>query len=100
MTLPVIVLPKAEAAIAAAIDHYESLRPGHGELFRLEVDRVLGVVARWPESYERATPRLRRAPIRHFSELVIYHSLPTIIHVVGVISARRDPSVFGSLDPS
>ncbi|MBK9126344.1 MAG: type II toxin-antitoxin system RelE/ParE family toxin [Phycisphaerales bacterium] len=100
MTLPVIVLPAAETDIRDAIDYYDGLRPGSGELFRLEVDRAIALVRRWPEGYERVTPRLRRAVLHRFWYAVIYRPLPQAVRIVGVISTRRDPAVVAGLEQS
>lgn len=100
MTLPVIVLPAAETDIQAAIDHYNSVRPGYGELFRLEGDRAIALVRRWPEGYERVTPRLRRAVLHRFWYAVIYRPLPQAVRIVGVISTCRDPAVVAGLEQS
>jgi len=98
MTLPVIVLPSADLDIAAAIRHYNKHRLGYGELFRLELDRTIGIIARWPEAYEQVTPRLRRAVLHRFQHAVIYRPFPACIRVVGVIPTRRDPAIFPGLD--
>lgn len=98
MILPVIVLPQAESDIAAAVRRYAEARTGYGDLFRLELDRTLGIVARWPNLYEHVTERLQRAPIHRFTDVVVYRVLPSTIRVVGVVSMRRDPAVFAALD--
>lgn len=72
MTLRVIILPSASLDIATAIRYYEGTRAGYGELFRLDLDRTIGIVADWPEAYERVTQRLRRAAVHQFSETVVY----------------------------
>lgn len=100
MTRPVILLPRASLAIANAVDYYERVRPGYGDLFLLEAERVIDIIAHWPEAYALATPRLRRAPIRRFTDTVVYRPLPTFIRVVDVISDRRNPAVMKSFDPS
>jgi plasmid stabilization system protein ParE len=100
MTLRVILLPAAENDIQAAINHYESVRPGYGELFRLDVDRAIALVRRWPEGYERVTPRLRRALLHRFWYAVIYRPLPDVLRVVGVVSTYRDPAVLVGLEES
>lgn len=100
MTLPVTVVPAAETDIQGACHHYNQGRPGHGELFRLEMDRAIALIRRWPESHERVTPRLRRAVLHRFSHAVIYRLLPEYIRIVGVISPRRDPAVVVGLELS
>lgn len=100
MTWHVLLLPAAETDIQAAIDHYNSVRPGYGELFRLEVDRAVALIRRWPEGYERVTPRLRRAVLRRFWYAVIYRPLPDAIRIVGVVSTYRNPAILAGIEQS
>lgn len=100
MTLPVFLLPAAEADIRSAMSYYDEVRPGYGDLFRLEMDRTIGMIRRWPESYERITPRLRRAVLHRFWYAIIYRPLPEYIRIVGVVSTRRDPAIVESRDQS
>jgi hypothetical protein len=98
MTLPIVVLPAAEADIRAAIAHFDDVRPGYGELFRLEVDRAFALIAHWPPSFERVSANLRRAVLHRFPYAVIYRPLPDYIRIIGVVSTRRDPLVLSELD--
>lgn len=96
----VVLLPRASLAIADAVAYYEKSRHGHGGLFLLEIERTIDIIAHWPEAYELATSRLRRAPIRRFADTVVYRPLPTFIRVVNIVPDRRDPAILASLDPS
>ena len=98
MMCPVVLLPAAEDDIQAAINHYETVRPSYGELFRLDMDRTIALIRRWPEGHERVTPRLRRALLHRFWYAVIYRPLPAAIRIVGVISTYRDPAVLADLE--
>lgn len=100
MTLPVIFLPRASLAIVDAMEYYERVRPGHGTLFQMEIERTIDIIAHWPASYERVTPRLRRAPIRRFADTVVYRPFPSFIRVINLVPDRRDPAIIASLDPS
>ncbi len=46
--LPILILPAAESDLRFAMAHYDEVRSGYGELFRLEIDRTLGLIRRWP----------------------------------------------------
>lgn len=100
MTFPVIVLPPAEADIAAAIRYYDQLRSGHGELFLVELDRTFALISLWPEGCERVTRHLRRALIHEFTEAVIYRPLDDQIRVLRVLSTYRDPAILKSINPA
>ena len=96
--LPILVLPAAESDIDAAMTHYDEVRPGYGELFRLEIDRTLSLIRRWPSGYEQVSPTLRRAVVHRFPYAVVYRVLPDVIRIVGVVPTRRDPAQYTALD--
>lgn len=100
MTRPAILLPRASLAISSAVRYYDKARPGHGTLFLLEVERTIDIIVHWPEAYELATSRLRRAPIRRFADTVVYRPFRTFIRVVNIVPDRRDPAILASLDPT
>lgn len=97
MTLTVIVLPAAEEDIGAAVDHYNSVRVGCGEFFRLEVDRAIQLMQLWPDACERVSQRHRRVLLRRFPYMVIYRPLTDHIRVLAVLPTRRDPAVLHNL---
>ncbi|MGD9691404.1 MAG: type II toxin-antitoxin system RelE/ParE family toxin [Phycisphaerales bacterium] len=98
MTLPVIILSAAESDIRKAVTYFDEVRPGHGELFRLEVDWAIGMIRRWPHSHEKISPQLRRFVLRRFPYSLVYRPLRSHIRVVGVVATRRDPDIIAAMD--
>lgn len=96
--LPILILPAAESDLRSAMAHYDEVRSGYGELFRLEIDRTLGLIRRWPSGYEQVSPTLRRAVVHRFPYAVVYRVLPDQVRVVGVVPTRRDPAQYSALD--
>ncbi|MGH7242364.1 MAG: type II toxin-antitoxin system RelE/ParE family toxin [Phycisphaerales bacterium] len=95
MTLPVVITPEARLDMATAIAYYnEAARIG--ELFRLEVDRTIGLIQLWPEGCEVLEQPYRRAVMHHFGYLVVYRILPGCIRVIAVIAAARDPQALAA----
>ncbi len=92
MATPVVFLPAAIEDLRRAQRYYEQKQASLGELFRLEVDRTLGVIEYWPHSYERVNATLRRAFVQRFPYAIIYRPLENSIRVVGILATQQNPS--------
>lgn len=74
---------------AAAI--YESDVRGLGHEFMLEVERVIGVLAKLPSLGEMLDETHRRIPLRRFPYALIFRHDTNVIRVVAVAHRRRRP---------
>ena len=99
MTLPVIFLTDAEADSEEAFDYYQQREAGLGEMFRLEIDRAVGLVQRWPESYQHLNTRLRRVVLRRFPYVIVYRLMEDHLRVVGIVATHRDLTFVEQRDP-
>lgn len=92
MSRPIDTWPEASADIKAAVDWYDERRPGLGNEFLKEVDRMLGLIAIYPESCQKFRKSLRRALLHRFDYAVVYRTRADAIEVVAVMNCRRRPA--------
>lgn len=92
--LPVLVLPPAKADILTAARCFDEQRPGHGQVFVLQLFGTLLHIREFPESCQRFLGDYRRALLHRFKHAVVYRCLPNGIEVVGVMRDRRDPAAW------
>jgi len=91
MSLPLVVLPGAEADLAEAKAWYESNRPGWSEKSRLRVEEAFERIGRMPELHAEIYKRVRRTFIRQFPYAVFYRIEDDRVVAVAVMHTRRDP---------
>jgi plasmid stabilization system protein ParE len=91
MSLPLVVLPSAEADLAQAKAWYESNRRGWSEKFRTRVEEAFERIGRMPELHAEIYNGVRRAFIRQFPYAVFYRADDTRVVVIAVMHTRRDP---------
>ncbi|HEX4998272.1 MAG TPA: type II toxin-antitoxin system RelE/ParE family toxin [Terriglobia bacterium] len=91
MSLPVVVRYLAKAEIQSAYRWYEREREGLGEELLQAVDRVLGVIAEYPEGFSVVHRDIRRAILKRFPYSILYRVKANHVIVVGCFHAKRDP---------
>jgi plasmid stabilization system protein ParE len=91
MSLPLLIIPEAEADIAEARAWYEQQRPGLGEQLVLCVEDALDRIARLPELGTEVFPAVRRVLVRRFPYGIFYRVDPDQIAVIAVYHSKRDP---------
>ena len=91
MSLPVIVLPAAEADLAEAKAWYENNRRGWSEKFRLRVEETFERISRMPELHAAIYKEVRRSFIHQFPYAVFYRVEEDRVVVIAVMHTRRDP---------
>ena len=88
-----ILLLQADIDIQQAYERYEDYQKGRGVLFMQQLDVVLGLLKRQPESGARYAHPYRRMLMRDFPYGVFYDVQPTRIVVVTITDLRQNPSV-------
>ena len=86
-----VVLPAAEADIAAAAVWYEARASGLGAEFLRLVDVALAEVQRMPERFPVVHAQCRRALLRRLPYGIYFVPTAELISVVACMHARRDP---------
>ncbi len=86
--------PEAEADIEQAFAWYESQRVGLGDEFLLSLEAVLAAADRSPESFPVVDHGLRRALMRRFPFGVFFTLEVESTIVLGVLHAKRDPTIW------
>lgn len=91
MTLELIVRPEAEEEMAEAYNWYEERMHGLGSEFLLNVDATMNSILRNHQQYPVVYKNLRCALTRRFPYQILFVTEDTLIVVVAVFHARRDP---------
>lgn len=84
-------LPDAERELMEAADRYEWQRPGLGNDFILEVERLAAVLSELPSLGERIDPIHRRISLRRFPYGLVFRRDADVIRIVAVAHRRRRP---------
>jgi plasmid stabilization system protein ParE len=93
MSLPVVLLPEAQAEFDEAVDWYEQ-RVRRGAEFIDWVQEVLDRIAALPQIHQVVYQDIRRAVVRRFPYSVMYRVEPGRVLVIAVFHSRRDPSIW------
>lgn len=93
MSLPIVLLPEAQAELDAAVDWYEQ-QAGLGVALIATIQEALAQIADHPRLYAVIYHDARRASVRRFPYSIIYRVERTRVVVIAVIHNRRDPSVW------
>jgi plasmid stabilization system protein ParE len=83
--------PQARVDIEEAYIWYEANRPGMGEHFRHELDRVWKLLEQFPHLGREIHRDVRRALIRHFPYAAYYRLVGDVIEVRACLDQRQDP---------
>jgi plasmid stabilization system protein ParE len=87
---PYRILPRAEADLTSAFDHYEGQEPGLGLEFLRSFEAALSMLRRYPEAAPRVRGEVRRTLLRRFPHGVFYDERHGKIRVLAVLHVRRD----------
>jgi plasmid stabilization system protein ParE len=85
----------AVADLIAARDWYEHARPGLGDSFATEVERVVDLVDQFPSRFPFHGDGVRRASLRRFPFSIFFEEIDAIRYVWAVFHHRRDPQTVG-----
>ncbi|MFM7739172.1 MAG: type II toxin-antitoxin system RelE/ParE family toxin [Planctomycetota bacterium] len=96
MSPPVVFRPQAERELLDAEQWYEERGPGLGRRFRAAVDQTVSSVSTRPLSFATVDATKRRALVSGFPYCLYFAVIEDRIVVVGVLHARRDPTVWRS----
>ena len=91
MTLPVVVRPLAELDLIDTQEWYEERGTGLGVQFRLEVDRVVGLLAESPSAFPVVYRGVRRAVLRRFPYLLYFVVTSEHATIVACLHMARGP---------
>jgi len=96
MTLPLVLRPQAQAEFVDASIWYETQRPGLGDEFVSEVEKVLDKIANQPDRYAIVHQDIREAPVLRYPYVVYYRVKPKSNVVIAVFHSARDPAIWQS----
>jgi plasmid stabilization system protein ParE len=99
MRLPVVILPSARVNGAQATAWLDEQRPGLGDDFLTELDRLVNLIAHYPECCQRFRGSLRRGFLRRFDYAVVYRVARDAVEVVAIVHCRRNFSRRRSIVP-
>ena len=91
MSLPVVTRSRAEDEIQAAFRWYEREHEGLGVDFLDTVDRVVAIIADYPEGFPIVHRDIRRAVLKRFPYSVLYRLKADHLIIVGCFHSKRDP---------
>ena len=93
MTLPVVFHELAERELNdAASYYYAQERPGLGEAFLAEVERVLRLLSGRPMAGSSVREDIRRWRLRRFPYSVVYRIRADHVRVLAIAAHKRRPS--------
>ena len=84
--------PRVDLDVAAAFDWYETEQAGLGREFLGELRAAYDRVADGPLKYQELRSGIRRALVRRFPYAVYFAVEGTVIVVLTVLHASRDPA--------
>lgn len=96
MSLPIIFRPEARAEFDEAYDWYEGQRPGWGEVFAEQVQRVLDRIAAMPQVHAKVFGDIRKAVVARLPFCVYYREEASCVRVLSVFHTSRDPHIWQS----
>jgi plasmid stabilization system protein ParE len=94
MSLPIIFRPEARAEFDESYDWYEDKRPGLGEAFAEQVQRVLDRIAAMPRIHGVVFGDVRKAVVVRFPYCVYYREEPSCVRVLAVFHTSRNPKIW------
>ena len=83
--------PEAEAEMNLSIDYYESIEPGLGYDFALEVYETIQRVMDFPKAWTLLDGDVRRSLIKRFPYGVLYSEETDGILILAVMNLHRAP---------
>lgn len=94
MSRSLVFRRQARQEFDAAGDWYERERPGLGQTFLAEVERVLQRVVSNPEAFPEVLEGVRKAVIKRFPYCLYFRVRGEAIVVLAVFHAARNPAVW------
>jgi plasmid stabilization system protein ParE len=83
--------PEAEAELNLSIDYYESIEPGLGYDFALEVYETIQRVVDFPKAWTTLDGEVRRSLVKRFPYGVLYSEEADGILILAVMNLHRAP---------
>ncbi len=96
MSLPIVFRPEARKEFDEAYDWYEGQRPGLGEAFAEQIQRVLDRIAATPRMHAAVLGDVRKAVVARFPYCIYYREEAACVRVLAVFHTSRDPSIWQS----
>lgn len=96
MKLPLRLLPEAKDEFDEAADRYELKQAGLGVDFVAKVREVLHLIAGNPKLHGVVYQDVRKAVVKRFPYIVLYHEEAGEVVVISVFHTSRDPAVWQS----
>ncbi len=87
----VVLDPRAEKDVEAAVDWYDQHASGVGDRFIESLDSVLDTIAEYPEMYPKTEGNIRRALLKRFPYVVYYSFVGHVIRVIAILHTSRRP---------
>ena len=83
--------PEAEAELNLSLDYYESIEPGLGYDFALEVYETIQRVVDFPKAWTTLDGEVRRSLVKRFPYSVLYSEEADGILILAVMNLHRAP---------
>jgi hypothetical protein len=83
--------PEAEAELNLSIDYYESIEPGLGYDFALEVYETIQRAVDFPKAWTILDDDVRRSLVKRFPYGVLYSEEPDGVFILAVMNLHRAP---------
>ena len=81
----------ADAEVDEIHAWYDGRQLGLGDEFRVELNRIMGLIGDHPELFAVVFDQLRRAMMKRFPYFLLYEVFPGEVVVFGVVHGSRDP---------
>jgi toxin ParE1/3/4 len=98
MGVPVVLRPEATKDTAEPLGYFDTLRPGLGQAFLIQVQEVLLRISGLPEIHGIVWRNVRAARLRRFTYVVYYRVHKDRVEVLGVVQGNRDAAAWQSRD--
>lgn len=92
MSRSLVFREQARKEFDAAGDWYERERPGLGNAFLTEVDRILGRVLDNPEAFPEMLDGVRKAVVKRFPYCLYFRIRGNTVVVLAVFHSARNPA--------
>ena len=90
MNYRLVILPKAQAEMAHAVDRYELQQAKLGKRFISCVDKLFNIILKNPFQFSEKTPPFREALVAKFPYLIIYQINDNKIVVYSVFHTSQN----------
>jgi toxin ParE1/3/4 len=96
MSLPVVLLPNAEADVVEIFEYLESIRPELGKRFLTRLREMLEKIEWMPEMFGFVWQDVRAVKLRKYQYVIYYVVLPDRVEILAVLHGSRDESTWKS----